>query len=38
MVLISIRIVPAGDDFKSFSFLFIFLFRPGLGDSPEEKD
>jgi hypothetical protein len=26
------------DDFRSFSFLFIVLFRQRIGDFPEEKD
>jgi hypothetical protein len=38
LALISIRIVLVCDDFKSFSFLFLLLFRQGLGDFPEEKD
>ncbi len=33
-MLISIRFVAACDDFKSFSSLFIFLFRQVIGDFP----
>jgi hypothetical protein len=34
----SLRVVHAGHDLGSFSFIFIFLFRQGLGDFPEEKE
>ena len=37
-MLILIQFVPSCADFRSFSFLFIFLFRQVLGDSPDEKD
>jgi hypothetical protein len=32
------RFVFFCDDFRSFSFVYIFLFRQVLGDFPEEKD
>jgi hypothetical protein len=37
-VLRSIHFVPLRDDFRSFSFLLIFLFRQVLGDFPNEND
>jgi hypothetical protein len=37
-VMQSIHFVPLRDDFRSFSFLLIFLFRQVLGDFPNEND
>jgi hypothetical protein len=37
-VLRSIHFVPLRDDFRSFSFLLIFLFRQVLGNFPNEND